>query len=127
MIKLNDGQTLQFLFIMVILLTSEQVSMKFDVVDGNIPLSPSKNIIKQWNWATSRSNDNASLVVSDKLKEVELYTYAGGHWCINIQPCFPVNKVSVILEKAGERKGWCKTPSSPVFSSTICIFKESII
>lgn len=50
-IKLNDGQTLQSLFTVVvsILLTSEQVSMKFDVVDGNIPLSPGKNIIKQWN------------------------------------------------------------------------------
>lgn len=127
-IKLNDGQTLQSLFTMVvsILLTSEQVSMNFDVVDGNIPLSPGKNIIKQRNWATSTSNDNASLVVSDKLKEVELYTYAGRHWCINIQPCFPVNKVSVILEKAGERNGWWKTPP-PVFSPTICIFKESII
>ena len=48
--------------------------MKSDVVDGDIPLSLGNNIIKQWNRTTNTGNDNAHLLVSDKLKEVELYT-----------------------------------------------------
>ena len=39
----------------------------------------------------------AELIVNDKLKKVELYTSAVRYWCINTQPCFPINAMSVIF------------------------------
>lgn len=37
------------------------------------------------------------MTIKDKKKVVELYTLSSGHWCLNIQPCFPADSVSVLF------------------------------
>ena len=77
--KFGVGQILKSLYVteISILLAGEQITIKFDVADSDIPLLLGKNTIKQWNLTINTGNDTAWLTINDKLKEVKLYIPAG--------------------------------------------------
>ena len=94
-----------------ILLAGEQITVKFDVVDSDIPLFLRKNNMKQWNLTIITAKDTAELIVNDKLKKVELYTSAKGQQHVTIQLCFPINVMSVLLSVKKNNKK-TESPSS---------------
>ena len=59
--KFGVGKILKSLYVIEIpiLLADEQITIKFDVVDSDIPLLLGKNTIKQWNLTINTRNDTA--------------------------------------------------------------------
>ena len=59
--KFGVGKILKSLYVIEIpiLLADEQITIKFDVVDSDIPLLLGKNTIKQWNLTINTGNDTA--------------------------------------------------------------------
>ena len=49
--------------------------------------------MKKWSLNINTGNDTAHFIINNKKKNVELYTSARRHWCINIQPCLPTDSV----------------------------------
>ena len=80
-----------------ILLTVEWSTIKFVVVDSDIPFLFGKKTIKQWNLTIDTGNDTAEFIVNDKLNEVEWYTSASTLNCFKIQPYFPIDAMNVIF------------------------------
>ena len=75
-----------------ILLAYETVIIDFDVVESDLPLLLGKQTMKKWDLNINMGNDTAHFIINNK-KNVELYTSASRHWCINIQPCLPTDSV----------------------------------
>ena len=49
--------------------------------------------MKKWNLDIKMGNDTAHFIINNKKKNVELYTSAREHWCIDIQSCLPTDSV----------------------------------
>ena len=79
------------------LIANETVMLSFDVVDSDIPLLLGKGTIKQWNFTIFTGNDSAELTINTVTHKVELYTLSDGHWCLNIQPSFPIEAINSLF------------------------------
>ena len=73
------------------------MTIVFDVVDSDLPLLLGKQTMKRWNLNINTGNDTAHFIINNKKKNVELYTSASEHCCINIQPCLPTDSVNVLF------------------------------
>ena len=80
-----------------IMIAGELTTLVFDVVDCDLPLLLGKYSMKQWNLVISTADDTVEITINNMKKKVELYTSLSGHWCVNIQPSFPVDSVSVLF------------------------------
>ena len=79
------------------MIANEIVMLSFDVVDSDIPLVLGKETIKQWNFTIFTGNDSAELTINTITRKVKLYTLSGGHWCLNIQPSFPIEAINSLF------------------------------
>ena len=97
--KFRGGHILTPLYHMdvPILLADGTVIIDFDIVDIHVALLLGKQTIKKWNLNINKDNDTAHFIINNKKKNVELYTPASGHWCINIQPCLHTDSVNVLF------------------------------
>ena len=105
--KFGGGRILQSLYCLEvpILIAGEETKLTFDVVDSELPLLLGKETMKIWNVTIRTGNDSAQFTIDGKTKEVALFTSASGHWCVNIQPCIPVDAMSVLFSVDGLSKG----------------------
>lgn len=71
--------------------------IKCDVVDSDLPLLLGKQNMKEWNVMINTGNDTAEITINSVNNDVELFNAPSGHWCINIQPGFPVEVVDVMF------------------------------
>ena len=104
--KFGGGRILQSLYCLEvpILLAGEESTLRFDVVQSDLPLLLGKQTMKKWNLTIRTGDDSAQLTIDGKVKEMALFTSASGHWCVNIQPCFPVDAVSILFSVSGLTK-----------------------
>ena len=79
------------------LIANETVKLSFDVVDSDIPLLLDKGTRKQWNFTIFTGNDSAELTINTVTHKIELYTLSDGHWCLNIQPSFPIEAINFLF------------------------------
>ena len=79
------------------MIAGEITTLTFDVVDTNLPLLLGKQTMKKWNLVICTRNDTAEFSLNNVTKHVELFTSHSGHWCINIQPGFPVETLDVLF------------------------------
>ena len=56
--------------------------------------------MKNWHLVINASNDTAEFTINAERKHVELFTSKSGHWCIEIQPNFPLEAISVMFSVA---------------------------
>ena len=104
--KFGGGRILQSLYCLEvpILLAGEESTLQFDVVQSDLPLLLGKQTMKKWNLTIRTGDDSAQLIIDGKVKEMALFTSASGHWCVNIQPCFPVDAMSILFSVSGLTK-----------------------
>ena len=97
--KFGGGRVVPFLFKVQapILIANETVMLFFDVADSDIPLLLGKETMKQWNFTIFTGNDSAELTINTIINKVELYTSSGGHWCLNVQPSFPIEAINSLF------------------------------
>jgi len=53
--------------------------------------------MKEWNVLINTGDDTAEITINSVKNNVELFNAPSGHWCINIQPGFPVEVVGVMF------------------------------
>jgi len=80
-----------------IMIAHQITFIEFDVVDSDLPLLLGKQNMKEWNVLINTGNDTAEITINSIKKNVELFNAPSGHWCINIQPGFPVEIVDVMF------------------------------
>ena len=53
--------------------------------------------MKNWHLVINANDDTAEFIIKGERKHVELFTSKKGHWCIEIQPNFPLEAISVMF------------------------------
>ena len=56
--------------------------------------------MKNWHLVINASDDTEEFTINGERKHVELFTSKSGHWCIEIQPNFPLEAISVMFSVA---------------------------
>ena len=92
--KCGGGRVLQSLYRIQapILVAGCHVTISFDVVESDIPLLLGKKTMKNCYLVINASDDTAEFTINGERKHVELSTSKSGHWCIEIQPIFPLRQ-----------------------------------
>ena len=80
-----------------ILVAGCHATISFDVVESDIPLLLGKKTTKNWHLVINASDDTAECTINGETKHVELFISKSGHWCIEIQPNFPLEAISVMF------------------------------
>lgn len=97
--KFGGGKPMSSLYTLnvPIMIAGTLTNLTFDVVDTELPLLLGKFTMKEWCVVIYTENDTAEITINGEKKTVELYTSTSGHWCINIQPSFPVEAISTLF------------------------------
>ena len=80
-----------------IMIANQITFIEFDVVETDLPLLLGKQNMKEWNVLINTGDDTAEITINSVKNNVELFNAPSGHWCINIQPGFPVEVVDVMF------------------------------
>ena len=97
--KFGGGRVLQSLYNIQapILVADCHVTISFDAVESDIPLLLGKKTMKNWHLVIDASGDTAGFTINGERNHVELFTSKSGQWCIEMQPNFPLEAISVMF------------------------------